>query len=201
MKKLLFVLFVVLGIFVGVIVLQSKSLKNVKSDRDVYKSNTTTLLQDVEKYRTSDSLNAVSIGQLELKIVEYAKYRAEDYRLIESLRVDKKRLESVVTTQTESIYKLEGTVRDSIVFRDNFIIDTLRCINIADKWFDLSGCIDADSKFAGRFENRDSLLYVEHIVPKRFWFIKWGTKERRQEIVSRNPHTAIVGAEYITIRK
>jgi hypothetical protein len=65
----------------------------------------------------------------------------------------------------------------------------------------MNGCIGADAKFAGRFESRDSLLYVEHVVPKRFWFIRWGVKERRQEIVSRNPHTKIIGAEFVTIRK
>jgi hypothetical protein len=51
------------------------------------------------------------------------------------------------------------------------------------------------------FETRDSLLYVEYIVPRRFWFIKWGVKERRQEIVSRNPYTRIMGAEFVVIRK
>jgi hypothetical protein len=80
-------------------------------------------------------------------------------------------------------------------------MDTLRCIEIINKWFNLSGCIDANSKFAGRFENRDSLLYVEHIIPKKFLFIKWGIKERRQEIVFQNPHTKIMGLEYITVRK
>lgn len=28
-------------------------------------------------------------------------------------------------------------------------------------------------------------------VPRRLWFIRWGTKELRQEIVSSNPHTRI----------
>jgi hypothetical protein len=55
--------------------------------------------------------------------------------------------------------------------------------------------------WTGRFESRDSLLYVEHVVPKRFWFIRWGVKERRQEIVSRNPHVRIVGAEFVTVRR
>jgi len=129
------------------------------------------------------------------------KYRSDEMRLIESLKIDKKRLKQITTAQTQTIYDLSANVHDSIVYRDNFIIDTLHCINIADKWFDLSGCINRESKFEGRFENRDSLLYVEHIIPKRFLFIKWGVKERRQEIVSRNPHTRITGAEFITIRK
>jgi hypothetical protein len=65
----------------------------------------------------------------------------------------------------------------------------------------MDGCIDAENRFEGMLESRDSLLYVEHIVPHRFWFIKWGVRDRRQEIVSRNPHTRIVGAEFVTVRR
>ena len=84
---------------------------------------------------------------------------------------------------------------------DSIYKDTIKCISITDKWFYMNGCIEVNSKFTGKFVNRDSLVYVEHIIPKRFWFIKWGCRERRQEIVSRNPYTIITGAEYITIRK
>ena len=60
--------------------------------------------------------------------------------------------------------------------------------------------MNRQKKFVGQFVSRDSLLYVEHIRPKRFLFFKWGIKERKQEIVSRNPHTIIMNAEFITIR-
>jgi hypothetical protein len=107
--------------------------------------------------------------------------------------------QQIITTQTETIYGLSGKVRDSIVYSGGYAADTLRCIDIADKWFDLSGCIDSRDNFTGMFESRDSLLYVEHIVPKQFWFIKWGVKERRQETVSRNPYNRILGAEFVVI--
>jgi hypothetical protein len=150
---------------------------------------------------TKDSLNAASVGELQLKLAELNKYRSDDMKLIESLQVDRKRLQQITTTQTQTIYELNTNVRDSTVYRENNIVDTLHCIDIAEKWFDLNGCINSESKFVGRFENRDSLLYVEHVIPRQFLFIKWGVKERKQEIVSRNPHTTIVGAEFITLRK
>lgn len=155
----------------------------------------------VEAYKANDSLNVVSIGRLELKLSEYKKYRADDLELISSLKVDKKRLEQITTAQTQTTYELKGSVRDSIVYVDNYIVDTLRCLDIANKWFDLHGCIKKKNEFSGTFENRDSLVYVEHVVPKKFLFIKWGVKERRQEILSKNPNTKIVNAEYISIRK
>jgi hypothetical protein len=200
MKKYI-ILGAIILILAAIISFQHERIRVIKEERNMYRQNTYSLLSEIEHYLTNDSLNAVSINQLELKLSEVNKYRSEDMKLIESLKIDKKRLQQITTAQTQTIYDLQGTFRDSIVYVDNFITDTLYCININEKWFDLTGCIDANSKFAGRFENRDSLLYVEHIVPKRFWFIKWGIKERRQEIVSRNPHTKIIGAEFITIKK
>jgi len=53
---------------------------------------------------------------------------------IQGLKVDKKRLKQITTAQMQTIYELKGIVVDSI-YIDNFIIDTLHCITIADKWF------------------------------------------------------------------
>ena len=200
MKTYIYFGLVIAGLILAVI-WQQERIKVIKNERNLYRQNVYNLLEDIDRYQTKDSLNAVSIGQLELKLAEVNRYRVDDMKLIETLNVDKKRLQQITTAQTQTVYELNVNFVDSIIYRDKYITDTLRCMNIKDKWFDLNGCIDANSKFAGRFANRDSLLYVEHIIPKRFWFIKWGCKERRQEIVSRNPHTTITGAEYITVRK
>ena len=47
----------------------------------------------------------------------------------------------------------------------------------------------------------DTLRQVVHRIPRRFLFIRWGTKALRQEIVSTNPHTRIVYAEYVKIER
>ena len=199
MKKYLYLGLVIL-LLTAIIGWQQKRIKAISGERDSYRQNSYTLMDDINRYQTKDSLNAVSTGQLELKLSELTRFRSEDLKLIETLKVDKKRLQQITTAQTQTLYELSATVRDSVIYVDNYITETLHCIDIQEKWFDLHGCIDANSKFAGRFENRDSLLYVEHIIPKRFLFIKWGCRERRQEIVSRNPHTTVVNAEFITIR-
>lgn len=198
-------IYIILGIIIislaGTTAFLTSRLKKEKAEKELYQKNTDVLMGKVEAYKANDSLNVVSIGRLELKLSEYKKYRAEDLELISSLKVDKKRLEQITTAKTQTIYELKGSVRDSIVYVDNYIVDTLRCLDIANKWFDLHGCINKKNGFSGTFENRDSLVYVEHVVPKKFLFIKWGVKERKQEILSKNPNTKIVNAEYISIRK
>jgi hypothetical protein len=192
----------IIALLIGVIAFQRYRYDKVSAERDTYRTNTETLLYDVRQYRARDSINVVSIGELSLKVSEYEKYRADDAGLIKSLEVDAKRLQQVITTQTQTIYRMESNVKDSLVYIDSYITDTLQCISMSEKWYDFQGCIDKEKRFSGIFENRDSLVYVEHIIPKRFlWIFKYGVKERRQEMLSKNPNTRIVGAEFITIRK
>jgi hypothetical protein len=200
MKKYIYFSIAIL-VLLSVISYQRKCIRVIREEREFYRQNTHSLLTDIDSYRMRDSFYVVSINELILTVGEYKKYRQEDMKLIEGLKVDKKRLERITTTQTQTIYELQSSVRDSIVYVDNYIVDTLRCLDIANKWFDMRGCVNKKNEFSGTFENRDSLLYVEHVIPKRFWFIKWGVKERKQEIVSRNPHTRITGAAFVTIRK
>lgn len=199
--KIYIVLGIIIASLIGTTTFLSNRLKEVKAEKELYQRNTNVLMGEVEKYKTKDSLNAVSVGMVELKLSEYEKYRAKDLSLINTLKVDKKRLQQITTAQTQTIYELKGSVRDSIIYVDNYNVDTLRCLDITNKWFDLHGCINNKNAFSGTFENRDSLIYVEHIVPKKFLFIKWGVKERKQEILSKNPNTRIVNAEFISIRK
>ena len=182
-----------------IIVWQEKRIETIAADRDSYKTTSYSLMSEIKHYQTQDSLNAVSVGELKLTISELKRFRSDDMKLIESLKVDKKRLQQITTTQMQTIYELNADIKDSIVYINNEP-NTLKCVEINEKWFDLNGCVGSDSKFLGKFKNRDTLLYIEHIIPKKFWFIKWGCKERRQEIVSRNPHTTITGAEFITIK-
>jgi hypothetical protein len=204
MKKYLYIGLILVALF-AVICWQSTRIRTLRQDRDVYRQNTTVLLDSVERYQTREGLSAATVRQLELKLGEFERYRAEDAALIGTLRANVKDLERVTTAQTATIYELSATARDTVIIRTaEAIPETLTCVEYKDPWLDFEGCIDGENRFTGRIESRDSLVYVEHVVRARFLGILWKTrrvKERRQEIVSRNPHTSIQSAEFITIRK
>lgn len=187
-------------ILLTIIVIQTTAIKRVKNERNTYKSNTYALMFESERYKTKDSLNAISVSQLNLKLSEFKKYRREEAELISTLKADNARLKNITTAQTQTIYTLRATVKDSIVYVSKNVTDTLRCIDTSDAWFSLNGCINRKKEFSGQFVSRDSLLYVEHIETRRFLFFRWGVKARKQEIISRNPHTLILDASFITIR-
>lgn len=197
--------YIIIGIIIASLIATIAGLtarvNYLTNERNIYRGNTYTLLDSLHRYQVNDSLHAVSAKQLQLTIDEYKQYRAADYALIKKLQADKKRLEQVTTVQTESTYEVSAHAVERVVVRDSIIRDTVKCYVYENVWLSLNGCINGD-RFDGKIKSRDSLIYVEHIVPKRFlgFLWKYGIKERRQEIISRNPHTEIIGAEFVTIR-
>lgn len=221
MKKLNIILVVCSLICSCLLLYNSHELSKVKAERDAYKTNTEVLLSEIGRYDAylTDTLHVASLGEISLRFAEYERYRAADAELIDALRADTKRLSKVVTTQTQTISQLKsipiteriietpsasagvgaqgGTASEAMRYKSGI----LRCIDVSDRWYELHGCIDGGNTFTGTLTSWDSLLYVEHVVPKRFlgFLWKYGVKERRQEVVSKNPNTTILGAEFITI--
>lgn len=206
MKKYIIIAAIALAVAAVVTIwVQRSRINQLTGERDKYRTNTETLLQDVSRYQTKDSLNAAKVGVLELKLSEFEKYRASDAELIKTLQTKNRELERVTTTQMETINELRATVRDSVVYLPGDTVTTvLRCVDIVEPWFELHGCATPDGQFTGTHINRDSLLIVETVQYKRFWGFLWKTKKiKNQEIdvVSKNPATKILGVEFVTIEK
>ena len=190
---------------VATIWVQRTKIEKLTDERNRYRGNTETLLQDVETYKTKDSLNAAKVGVLELKLSEFERYRASDAELIKTLQTKNRELERVTTTQMETINELRATVRDSVVYLPGDTVTTvLRCVDIVEPYFELHGCATPDGQFTGTHINRDSLLIAETVQYKRFWGFLWKTKKiknREIDVVSKNPSTRILGVEFVTIEK
>lgn len=206
MKKYLIIAAIALAVAAVVTIwVQRSRINQLTGERDKYRTNTETLLQDVSRYQTKDSLNAAKVGVLELKLSEFERYRASDAELIKTLQTKNRELERVTTTQMETINELRATVRDSVVYLPGDTVTTvLRCVDIVEPWFELHGCATPDGQFTGTHINRDSLLIVETVQYKRWLGFLWKTKKiknREIDVISRNPHTKIMGVEYIEIEK
>lgn len=206
MKKYLIIAAIALAVSAVVTIwVQRSRINTLTGERDKYRTNTETLLQEVSRYQTKDSLNAAKVGVLELKLSEFERYRASDAELIKTLQTKNRELERVTTTQMETINELRATVRDSVVYLLGDTVTTvLRCVDIVEPYFELHGCATPDGQFTGTHINRDSLLIVETVQYKRWLGFLWKTKKiknREIDVISRNPHTKIMGVEYIEIEK
>lgn len=206
MKKYLIIAAIALAVAAVVTIwVQRSRINTLTGERDKYRTNTETLLQEVSRYQTKDSLNAAKVGVLELKLSEFEKYRASDAELIKTLQTKNRDLERVTTTQMETINELRATVRDSVVYLPGDTVTTiLRCVDIVEPYFELHGCATPDGQFTGTHINRDILLIAETVQYKRFWGFLWKTKKiknREIDVVSKNPATKILGVEFVTIEK
>lgn len=190
-------LIMVIVVCIAALAFSVKSCMNIKADRERLSDNQRTLMSDVDFYRTKDSLSAASVERLTFTNQEFEAYCGELNKTVESLNLKVKRLQSVSQTGVETKYVVKTIIRDSLLPGRT---DTLKCIDYRDNYLTLSGCADR-GKFSGVVESRDTIEQVVHRVPRKFWFIRWGCKAVRQEVVSSNPHSRITFTEYIELKK
>lgn len=184
------------------VVWADRTINRLTAERDKYRNNTETLLSDVETYRVRDSLNAARVQSLELTVKEFERFRAADAALIKQLKARNRDLAAVNKTQSQTIIDLRAIPRDTTIIRDTIPIPAV-AVHCGDAWFDFDGILTA-TEFTGTLTNRDSLLIAESVQYKRFLGFLWKTnkvKNRRVDVVSKNPHTSILGVEHIVIEK
>lgn len=188
---------VLLGL--GVIILSLWATnKKLTTENERLTANATALMDRADYYETEAGKSAASVQKLTLDYSELQDHYANVCRTADELGVKVKRLQSAATTATQTDVKVITQVRDSIVYRDG-VLDSLKVLHWQDPWVTVAGEIRGDS-VALDVVSCDTITQIVHRVPKKFWFIKWGTKAIRQEIVSSNPHTKITYTEYIELK-
>ena len=187
----------------GTIYIQEKRIEYLDAEVNRHKSNSEQLLGRLEKFKVSDSLNAATVRALRLELSEYERFREADAELIKELQGKNRDLQSVVTAQTETISEIRSNVRDSVVYLPGDTVKVIvRCIDVVTPWTELHGCSTPDGRFTGKLVNRDSILITESVQYKKFlWWKTKKVKNRDFRIISKNPHTKIMGFEVVTIEK
>lgn len=226
MKRLYLLSIILLAAAAGVL---HHRLDAVTRDRDRLRSNQTALLDSVRHYRTAAGREAASVEVLRLEVDELRKHKADAARQIRDLGIRLRRVEAtaIAATRTEVTVRAPLTdsarrerlaklriAADSAKARTNRAlapqIERLlevdpeilppRAFRWGDGHVDIRGIVTRDSVLCD-IVSVDTLRQVLHRVPRRFLFIRYGTKAIRQEIVSSNPHSRIVYAEYIQVRR
>ena len=204
MKKYLIPLLFLAGAVLVLCIIRGQHMRiqQLTSERDRYKGNTEALLTDVEHFKVRDSLSAARVEALELTVKEFERFRSEDAALIVSLRQRNRDLASVNTTQAQTIIELSAVPRDTVIIRDSIPVKAV-AVHAGDAWYDFDGLL-TENEFTGTLANRDSLVLAETVKYRRFLGFLWKTRriqERSATVVSRNPHTEILGVEHVVIER
>lgn len=158
-------------------------------------NNNEALISETQLYKSRLDESVASVVALQLQLDEYRKQNARDVKRIRELGIRLRRVESVAKAATESRVEFSAPTRDTVILRD-----TLTLFRWSDKWVQVEGVI-RDGNAECRVESVDTLHQIIHRVPRKFLFIRYGTKAIRQEIISSNPHTRVVYADYIELPK
>lgn len=183
-----------------IVKMQRERIADLKAERDKYRNNTTALLMQAETYRVRDSLSAARVQTLRLTLDEYKQYREEDAKLIRSLKTQNRDLTNVNSTQAQTIIALRSVPRDTVIIRDSVRVPAV-AVHCGDAWYDFDGVL-TEREFTGTLQNRDSLIVAETVQYKRFLGFLWKTskvKNRRIDVVSKNPHTQIMNVQHVLI--
>ncbi|MDE5963738.1 MAG: hypothetical protein K2G58_06940, partial [Alistipes sp.] len=157
----------------------------------------------ITHYKTLAGKEVASVQSLELKVSELERYKADAAAEIRALGIKLRKVESVATTTSQTEVRITAPLHDTVIVCqcDTVLVhDTVQLFRWRDAWCRVEGAVLPDSVVC-QVKSIDTLRQIVHRVPRRFLFIRWGTKAIRQEIVSANPHTRIVYAEYIDMRK
>lgn len=195
MKKYLLIACVILAVLCASLL---GAVRELTQEKDRLTGNQEALMEEVQYYQDEAGRQAASVQRLELSKSELEAYNGELTQRIEDLNIKLKRVQAATTTATQTNVEIKTIIKDTIIYRDTGML-VLPAIKWQDPWVNVDGVIKPDSTVDLSIQSVDTLFQVVHRVPKKFWFIKYGTKAIRQEITSSNPHTKIVYSEYIEL--
>lgn len=195
MKKYLLIACVILAVLCASLL---GAVRELTQEKDRLTGNQEALMEEVQYYQDEAGRQAASVQRLELSKSELEAYNGELTQRIEDLNIKLKRVQAATTTATQTNVEIKTIIKDTIIYRDTGML-VLPAIKWQDPWVNVDGIIKPDSTVDLSIQSVDTLFQVVHRVPKKFWFIKYGTKAIRQEITSSNPHTKIVCSEYIEL--
>lgn len=176
--------------------------KSERAERIRTESNQNSLLTGLKRYKTKDSLNAVSIQQLTLSKKELKQHEADLVERLKKQDIKLKRFESITSIKTETEREFTPTKKDSIVYlkgKDSVI--HLNCLEYKDEWTEFVGCYDENDLLKVKIKSQDSIDIIGHIVPKNIWFIKFGVKSVNAEVINYNPYSEIKAAKVIKLKR
>lgn len=206
------VLFVLMVIFALAAFMATWAYFNLKTDRDRLKENQNILLHNgkVDIKRTNTGLSQASVTALTLRSSEFRQSGDTLLQVAKAAGIKTSRISEAATASTTTSVEFKtrifqtivhDTVRDTVARSlTTFLPSRQLQLSWNDPWVSLSGTI-ADSIFHGSLTSNDTLDIIVHRVPRRFLFFRFGCKQVRMDIISRNPHTRLTYARYYQLVK
>lgn len=194
MKKYLFAIIAVLLAVVAVLCVYVSHLRDENSR---IKSNNVVLSSQLDTFRTKLGESAAMVDRLSLTLGEFRQQNQELNERIKMLDLRLRRINS---------YSING-YQSSVTFTVPLTIASAmpgvsveRRFLWSDTWNRVEGVVASDSVKCS-VVHKDTIDQIIYRVPRKFLFIRWGTKKVSQIITLRDTNSAIVYSRYIELQK
>lgn len=156
---------------------------NARADRDRLRQNQSLLLHNgaVEIRQTTTGRSQASVPALTLRQKEFRQSNDTLLKIARTARIKPTRINEAATMATQTTDTIVASIRH----------DT--AITWHTPWQSLAATITRDTLHATITTN-DTLDIIVHRVPRRFLFFRFGCRQVRLDVISRNPHTPHIRA-------
>lgn len=191
-------------IFAGLTFFAVRSCVNVKADRDRLRNNQNLLLHNgnVEISETASGRSRASAPALNLRPSEFRRGGDSLLKVARTAGIKPSRISDAATaatvTRADIIANLSSRQADDSASNLSTrlpVNSSTRLLAWSDPWLSISGTV-SDSLVRCSVSVSDTLDIIVHRVPRRFLFFRFGCREVRMDIISRNPHTRLTYARY-----
>lgn len=168
-----------------------------KAEIERLEGNQTTLLGEVEYYRSENGELVASVQALTMKRDEFAELLKAERRKVESLGVRIKELESIGEVGTDTDVTIEADILPpDTVYQTEPIMGRFEW---ADPWVRVVGELHPD-KIKAQINITDTITIIAHRKARGWWIFRCKGKITHYDAVSANPHTKINHIEYVEVR-
>lgn len=173
--------------------------RNAQNEAEIERleGNQTTLLGEVEYYRSENGELVASVQALTMKRDEFAELLKAERRKVESLGVRIKELESIGEVGTDTDVTIEADILPpDTVYQTEPIMGRFEW---ADPWVRVVGELHPD-KIKAQINITDTITIVAHRKARGWWIFRCKGKITHYDAMSANPYTKINHIEYVELR-
>lgn len=199
-KIILFALFAALTASLLVTIRQYRKLK---TDRDRLRQNQSILLHNgaTTISNTPDNHSQASTPAVNLQTAEFQQSGSHLLHTARQAHIKATRITSAATANTTTQLTIHTQLQPSHTDTTLQHTDETHTITWKDPWVSLTGTITNNQHLQATITANDTLDIIVHRVPRRFLFFRFGCREVRMNIISRNPHTRLTYARFYQLRK
>ncbi|WP_276815645.1 DUF6549 family protein [Segatella maculosa] len=196
-------------LFAGLAFFAVRSCISIKVDRDRLCNNQNLLLHNgnVEISETASGRSRASVPALNIRPSEFRRSGDALLKVAKSAGIKSSRISDAATaatvTRADIVANLSSIQADDSASNLSTrlpVNSSTRLLAWSDPWLSISGTI-SDSLIRCSVSVSDTLDIIVHRVPRRFLFFRFGCREVRMDIISRNPHTRLTYARYYKLVK